>query len=393
MAQNESVYIVSYARTPVGAFRGALSSLPATKLQSIAIKEAVNRAGISVDDVDEVILGQVLQAGCGQTPGRQAAIGAGLSQRVPCTVVNKVCASGMKAIAFASQSLALGDVDVIVAGGMESMSNAPFVVPRGEIPYGGLSLVDVVVNDGLTDTFNNCHMGQCAEQLAAKYEITRAQQDEYAKTSYTRCLKSITDGVFAKEIVSVSIPGKRGKPATLVEKDEEPEKVDFDRLATLNPVFIKGTGTITAANASSLNDGAAALVLMSSKAVAKFGVKPLAKIVSYADAAVAPVDFGIAPAYAMPKALEKAGINKDQIAQFEINEAFSAVALANLKELGLDANKVNVNGGAVGLGHPLGMSGARIVGTLALNLTPGEYGLAGVCNGGGGASAMLIQKL
>lgn len=393
MSQNESVYIVSYARTPIGSFKGSLSSLPATKLQSIAIKEAVNRAGISVDDVDEVILGQVLQAGCGQTPGRQAALGAGLSQKVPCSVVNKVCASGMKAIAFASQSLALGDADVIVAGGMESMSNAPFILPRGEIPYGGLSLIDVCVNDGLTDSFNSCHMGQCAEQLASKYEITRVQQDEYAKTSYTRCIKSASNGIFAKEIVSVSIPGKRGKPPTLVEKDEEPDKVDFDKIPALNPVFIKNSGTITAANASTLNDGAATLVLMSSKAVAKYGVKPLAKIVSYADAAVAPVDFGIAPAYAMPKALQKAGISKDQIAQFEINEAFSAVALANLKELGLDSSKVNINGGAVGLGHPLGMSGARIVGTLAINLGPNEYGLAGVCNGGGGASAMLIQKL
>ncbi|CAG2107500.1 unnamed protein product [Medioppia subpectinata] len=394
MASNQDVFIVAVARTPLGSFRGSLSGLTAPQLGSVAIKGAIERAGIAAKDVDEVFYGNVLTAGLGQAPARQAALGAGLPVSVPCTTVNKVCASGMKAIAFAAQAIRLGDADVVVAGGMESMSNTPYYQSRGDTPYGGITLADGIVVDGLTDAYSQTHMGLCTEALAAKYGITRAAQDEFAATSYKRSARAATAGAFKAEIVPVTIAGKRGKPDVTVTDDEEYKKVNFERMSSLAAVFKKdGTGTITAANASTLNDGAAAAVLMSAAAVKKFGVKPLAKVVAYADAGVEPADFGIAPAYAVPKVLAKAGLDKSQIAHWEFNEAFSAVGLANVKHLELDPEKVNPNGGAVALGHPLGCSGARIVNVLALHLKPNEYGMAAICNGGGGASAMLVQKL
>ncbi|XP_054156422.1 acetyl-CoA acetyltransferase, mitochondrial-like [Oppia nitens] len=391
-SNTEPVFIVSVARTPIGSYRGSLTPLSAPQLGSIAIKGALERAGINGADVDEVYYGNVLSAGVGQNPARQASLGAAIPVTVPCTNVNKVCASGMKAIMLAAQSIRLGDTDVVVAGGMESMSNAPYYQTRGETPYGGITLNDGIVLDGLTDAYSKTHMGLCTEGLAAKYGVTREAQDQFAIESYRRCARSA--GLFKEEIVPVLIPGKRGRPDITVIEDEEYKKVNFDKIPSLAPVFKKdGTGTITAANASSLNDGAAACVLMSAKALTKFRAKPLAKVIAYADAGVQPEDFGIAPAYAVPKVLEKAGLDKSQIAHWEFNEAFSAVGLANIKHLELNPEKVNPNGGAVGLGHPLGCSGARIVNHLALHLKPSEYGMAAICNGGGGASALLVQKL
>jgi len=394
MTTNQDVFIVSVARTPIGSFRGTLSALTAPQLGSIAIKGALERAGISGKDVDEVYFGNVLQAGVGQAPARQASIGAGIPVTVGCTTINKVCASGMKAIMLSAQSIRLGDNQVVVAGGMESMSQTPYYQTRGETPYGGITLADGIVTDGLTDVYSHTHMGLCTEGLALKYGLTREAQDQFAAQSYRRTAKAAGAGVFVEEIVPVVIPGKRGKPDVTVTEDEEFKKVNFERMSSLAPVFKKdGTGTITAANASSLNDGAAATVLMSAAAVKKFGAKPLAKVVAFADAGVEPADFGIAPAYAVPKVLAKAGVEKSQIAHWEFNEAFSAVGLANIKHLDLNPDKVNPNGGAVALGHPLGCSGARIVNHLALHLKPNEYGMAAICNGGGGASALMVQKL
>ncbi|KAI1294574.1 Acetyl-CoA acetyltransferase B, mitochondrial [Halotydeus destructor] len=319
-------------------------------------------------------------------------LNAGLSKSTPCTTVNKVCASGTKAIIFGAQSILLGDNDVVVAGGAESMSNAPYYLARGETPYGGVNLVDSIVHDGLTDSFDKLHMGACAEQTAEKYGASREDQDAYAKLSYERSARAASSGVLSKEIVPVVIAGKRGKPDVTVSEDEEYKKVNFEKMSTLNTVF-KKNGTITAANASSLNDGAAACVLMSQAAVDKYGVKPLAKIVGYGDGATNPVDFAIAPAFAIPIALKRAGLKIEDISLWEVNEAFSVVAIANMKELNLKVENVNANGGGVSLGHPIGMSGARIVNALALQLQPGQYGVAGICNGGGGASALVVQKL
>jgi len=293
------------ARTPLGSFRGSLSALSAPQLGSIAIKGAIERAGISGDDVNEVYFGNVLQAGVGQAPARQCALGAGLNNSVPCTTINKVCASGMKAIMLSASSIMLGDNDVVVAGGTESMSNVPYYMTRGETPYGGVNLSDGIVLDGLTDVYKKIHMGLCTENLAQKYEVSREQQDQFAVQSYTRSAKAAESGIFTQEIVPVTIPGKRGKPDVTVTEDEEFKKANFDKFPSLNAVFKRDGGTITAANASSLNDGSAATVLMSEKAVQKFGVKPLAKIIAFADAAVDPVDFGIAPAYAIPKVFNK----------------------------------------------------------------------------------------
>lgn len=346
-----------------------------------------------MDLVDEVYMGHVVQGSTGQAPARQAALGAGLPKTVPCTAVNKVCASGMKAIILGAQSILAGDNEIVVAGGQESMSNAPYYLARGETPYGGVNLLDAIVHDGLWDSFNNIHMGSCAEATAEKYSITREEQDAYAINSYKRSALAAEAGIFAKEIVPVTIPGKRGQPDVIVSEDEEYKKVNFSKIPSLNTVFKKQGGTVTAANASTLNDAAAACVLMSEAAVKKTGVTPIAKIIAHADAATDPIDFPIAPAHAIPKLLKKAGLKKEDIASWEVNEAFSVVALANAKELGLDLSIVNINGGGVSLGHPIGMSGARIVNSLALNLKPGEYGVAGVCNGGGGASSILIQKL
>uniref|UniRef100_A0A665W7V8 acetyl-CoA C-acetyltransferase n=1 Tax=Echeneis naucrates TaxID=173247 RepID=A0A665W7V8_ECHNA len=378
-------------RTPMGSFRGSLAAVPATKLGSIAIKGAIDKAGIAPDEVKEVYMGNVLQAGEGQAPTRQALLGAGLNLSTPATTINKVCASGMKSIMMAAQSLMCGHQDVMVAGGMESMSNVPYVMTRETPAYGGVRMEDLIVKDGLTDVYNKFHMGNCAENTAKNCKITREEQDAYAIGSYSRSKAAYESGVLAKEIVPVSIP-QRGKPDVVVSEDEEWRRVDFSKVPKLKLKFYF-SGTVTAANASTLNDGAAALVLMTADAAKRLNVTPLARIVSFADAAVAPIDFPIAPAYAAPKVLEAAGLKKDDISMWEINEAFSVVVLANIKMLDIDASKVNVNGGAVSLGHPIGMSGARIVGHMVHNLKSGQYGLAGICNGGGGASSILIQKL
>ncbi|XP_048349181.1 acetyl-CoA acetyltransferase, mitochondrial [Sphaerodactylus townsendi] len=386
------VVIVSAVRTPIGSFQGSLFSFPATALGSIAIKGAIERAGIPKEEVKEVYMGNVIQAGQGQAPARQATLGAGLPVSTPCTTVNKVCASGMKSIMMAAQSLMCGNQDVMVAGGMESMSNVPYTMNRGATPYGGVKLEDLIVKDGLTDVYNKIHMGNCAENTAKKFTVSREDQDAYAIKSYTKSKEAWDSGVLAKEIVPVTI-SQKGKPDTEFKEDEEYKRVDFSKVPKLRAVFQKENGTITAANASTLNDGAAALVLMTSDAAKRLNVKPLARIAAFADAAVDPIDFPIAPAHAIPKILSQAGLKKEDIAMWEINEAFSVVVLANIKMLGIDPEKVNIHGGAVSLGHPIGMSGARIVVHMTHALKQGEYGLAGICNGGGGASAILIQKL
>ncbi|XP_060765511.1 acetyl-CoA acetyltransferase, mitochondrial isoform X2 [Neoarius graeffei] len=310
----------------------------------------------------------------------------------PATTVNKVCASGMKSVMMAAQSLMCGHQDVMVAGGMESMSQVPYVMAREAPPYGGVKMEDLIVKDGLTDAYNKFHMGNCAENTAKKSSISREEQDAYAINSYTRSKAAWESGLLAREVVPVSIP-QRGKPDVVVKEDEEWRKVDFSKVPKLKAVFQKENGTVTAANASTLNDGAAAIVLMTADAAKRLNVTPLARIVAFADAAVAPVDFPIAPAFAVPKVLSAAGVKKEDVAMWEINEAFSVVVLANIKMLDIDPSKVNVNGGAVSLGHPIGMSGTRIVGHMVHHLQPGQYGLAGICNGGGGASSILIQKL
>ncbi|EEC00896.1 acetyl-CoA acetyltransferase, putative, partial [Ixodes scapularis] len=388
-ALNE-VVIASFARTPIGSFRSSLAAVPATRLGSVAIKGAIERAGISVDDVQEVFMGNVISAAGGQAPARQAALGAGVSQSTPCTTINKVCASGMKAIMLAAQSLMCGAQEVMVAGGMESMSNVPYYLARGETPYGGVQLTDGIVYDGLTDAYDRIHMVclffvSCCAPVSMYLHLVGG---------INTCLfVSRQAGVFAKEIVPVTISGKRGKPDTVVSEDEEYKKANFEKFGSVPTVFLKDGGTITAANASTLNDGAAACVLMTRQAANRLGVKPIARIVGFADAAVEPVHFSIAPAYAMPKVLKQTGVKLEDISMFEINEAFSSVVLCNMKHLKLDQSKVNVHGGAVSLGHPIGMSGARIVGRMAVQLQPGQLGLAGICNGGGGASALLLEKL
>ncbi|XP_069496559.1 acetyl-CoA acetyltransferase, mitochondrial [Ambystoma mexicanum] len=386
------VVIVSAARTPIGSFQGSLSSLQATQLGSIAIKAAIERAGIPKEEVQEVYMGNVLQAGEGQAPTRQALLGAGLPVSTPATTINKVCASGMKSIMMAAQSLMCGHQQVMVAGGMESMSNVPYVMSRGATPYGGVKLEDLIVKDGLTDVYNKFHMGNCAENSAKKLKITREEQDTYAINSYTRSKTAWDLGILTKEIAPVTV-SQKGKPDQIVQEDEEYKRVDFSKVPKLKTVFQKENGTVTAANASTLNDGAAALVLMTADAAKKLNVTPLARILGFADAAVDPIDFPIAPAYAIPQVLRYAGLKKEDIAMWEINEAFSVVVLANIKMLEIDPERVNVNGGAVSLGHPIGMSGARIVAHMAHVLKQGQYGLAGICNGGGGASAILIEKL
>ncbi|KAM4046039.1 acetyl-CoA acetyltransferase, mitochondrial [Anomaloglossus baeobatrachus] len=386
------VVIASAVRTPIGSFQGSLASFPATKLGSVAIKAAVERAGIPAEEVNEVYMGNVLQAGQGQAPTRQAALGAGLQISTPTTTVNKVCASGMKSVMLAAQSLMCGHQNVMVAGGMESMSNVPYCMTRGATPYGGVKLEDLIVKDGLTDVYNKFHMGNCAENTAKKFSIGREEQDSFAISSYTRSKASWESGIIAKEIAPVTIQQK-GKPDVVVQEDEEYKRVDFSKFPKLKTVFQKDNGTVTAANASTLNDGAAALVLMTSGAADKLKVKPLARILAFADSAVDPIDFPIAPAYAIPKVLSAAGLKKEDITMWEINEAFSVVVLANIKMLDIDPAKVNINGGAVSLGHPIGMSGARIVGHMAHALKKGQFGVASICNGGGGASAILIERL
>jgi len=389
----KEVYIVSAVRTPIGSFGGTLKDIPATKLGATAIKAAVERAGIKRTDVQEVYMGCVLQANLGQAPARQAAIFAGLPENVCCTTVNKVCASGMKAIINGAQSILLGDADIIVAGGMENMSSVPFYAPamRWGNKYGNTNLIDGMAKDGLTDVYKDYAMGNAAELCARECNISREQQDEFAIESYKRSQVATNEGKFSDEITGVEIRQRTGDPVMFV-KDEEPFNVKFDKIAALKSPFEKG-GSVTAANASTINDGAAAVVLMSKEKADELGIKPLAKILSYADAEQAPEWFTTTPSLAVPKAIKKANLTIEQVDYFELNEAFSVVGVVNTQNMKLDAAKVNVNGGAVSLGHPLGCSGARIIVTLinVLKQNNGKIGAAGICNGGGGASAMVIE--
>jgi acetyl-CoA C-acetyltransferase len=389
----KKVVIVSAVRTPIGSFMGALSSVPATQLGAIAIKGALNKINLDPALVNEVFMGNVVQAGVGQAPARQASILAGLSNDVACTTRNKVCASGMKSVMMGAQAIMCGDAEIVVAGGMENMSMIPhYVHMRNGVKFGPTSLVDGMQKDGLVDAYDNQAMGVFADLCASEYKISREEQDNFAIQSYTRSAAAWDAGKFDNEIVPVSIPQRKGDPI-VVSKDEEYSNVKLDKIPTLNPVFTKD-GTVTAANASTINDGAAALVLMSEEKAQSLGLKPLAYIKGYADAAQEPKWFTTAPAKALPKALAKAGISQNEVDFFEFNEAFSVVGLANAKILGLDNNKVNVNGGAVSLGHPLGCSGARIIVTLmsVLEQNNAKIGAAAICNGGGGASAIVIEK-
>lgn len=391
----KEVVIVSAVRTPMGSFGGSLSSVPATTLGGIAIKGALEKVSLSADKVDEVYMGNVLQANLGQAPARQAAMAAGLTQEVPCTTINKVCSSGMKSIMLAAQSIMCGDNDIVIAGGMENMSSVPhyFAKGRNGQKLGDMKLIDGLVKDGLTDVYNKVHMGNCAELCAKEMNFSREQQDAFAIESYNRSASAWENGKFKDEVVPVAVPQRRGDDL-IVSEDEEYKNVKMEKIPNLRPVFDKD-GTVTAANASTLNDGAAALLLMSAEKAKELGLKPLAKIRSYADAAHQAEWFTTAPAKALPIALDKANLSTSDVDYFELNEAFSVVGLANIEKLGLDAAKVNVNGGAVSLGHPLGCSGARIIVTLlhVLQQNDAKVGAAGICNGGGGASAMVVEMI
>jgi len=390
----KEVVIVSAVRTPIGSFGGALSTVPATRIGAVAIKGALAAINLDPKEVQEVIFGNVLQANEGQAPARQAAIFAGLSDQTPCTTVNKVCASGMKAIMMAAQAIKAGDADVIVAGGMENMSQVPHYLPgfRTGQKLGDAKMIDGLVKDGLTDVYNNVHMGSCAEICAADMNLSREEQDEFALESYRRSAAAWQDGKFTAEIVPVEIESRKGN--IIIAEDEEYKNIIPEKVAGLRPVF-KPDGTVTAANASTINDGAAALVLMSREKANALGLKPLAIVKSYADAAQSPEWFTTAPAKAVPIAIGKAGLNANDISFYELNEAFSVVGLANMKLLNITPEQTNVNGGAVSLGHPLGCSGARIIVTLinVLKQNSAKYGAAGICNGGGGASAMVIENV
>ena len=392
---NRTVYIVSAVRTPMGSFGGSLKDFSAPQLGAVAIKAAVERAGIQPDQVQEVLMGCVIQANTGQAPARQAAKFAGSPDSVICTTVNKVCASGMKAISQGAQAILLGDADVVVAGGMESMSNVPFYSPnlRWGNKYGNVQMIDGLAKDGLTDVYHNYAMGNAAELCAKECNISREEQDAFAIESYKRSQAAWNNGSFNAEVVPVPIPQRKGDPI-LFAKDEDAFNVKFDKIPELKPAFIKD-GTVTAANASTMNDGAAAVVLMSKEKADALGIKPLAIIRSYADAEQAPEWFTTTPAMAVPKAVAKAGLEMNQIDYVELNEAFSVVGIANIQKMKLDPAKVNVHGGAVSLGHPLGCSGARIIVTLlhVLKQHGGKIGAAGICNGGGGASAMVIENI
>ena len=390
---NKKVVIVSAVRTPIGSFMGGLSTVSAPQLGAIAIKGALDKINLDPKFIDEVFMGNVVQAGVGQAPARQAAILSGLPNTVPCTTVNKVCASGMKSVMLAAQSIISGDAEIVVAGGMENMSLIPhYLHLRNGVKFGPTTMVDGMQKDGLTDAYDNNAMGVCADLCASEYKISREKQDAFAIQSYERSAKAWSEGKFDSEIVPVPVPQRRGEPI-LVSKDEEYTNVKLDKIPSLNPVFTKD-GTVTAANASTINDGAAALIIMSEEKALELGLKPLAYIKGYADAAHEPKWFTTAPAKALPKALEKAGIPISDVDFFEFNEAFAVVGLANAQILGLTEDKVNVNGGAISLGHPLGCSGARIIVTLinVLNQNNAKIGAAAICNGGGGASAMIIEK-
>ncbi|MFK5974641.1 MAG: acetyl-CoA C-acyltransferase [Flavobacteriaceae bacterium] len=387
------VVIVSAVRTPIGSFMGSLSTIPATKLGSVAIKGALNKIGLDAALIDEVLMGNVLQAGTGQAPARQASILAGIPNSVPCTTINKVCASGMKAVMQAAQAIALGDISIAVAGGMENMSLVPhYVHMRTGVKFGATSLIDGMQKDGLVDAYDQNAMGVCADACALDHQFSREDQDKYAVQSYTRSAKAWEAAKFKNEIVSVEVPQRRGEPL-IVDQDEEYKNVKLEKIPGLRPAFSKD-GTVTAANASTINDGAAALILMNADRAKELRLKPLATIKGYADAAQEPKWFTTAPSKALPKALDKAGIAIERVDFFEFNEAFAVVGLANMKLLGLSDEKVNVNGGAVSLGHPLGCSGARIIVTLlnVLEQNNSKIGAAAICNGGGGASAIILER-
>ena len=390
---SKSVVIVSAARTPIGSFLGSLSTVTATKLGSVAIKGALDKIKLDASKVQEVYMGNVVQAGVGQAPARQAALGAGIPESVPCTTVNKVCASGMKAVINGAQAIALGDADIVVAGGMENMSLIPhYVHMRNGQKFGPAKMEDGMQKDGLVDAYDQNAMGTCADLCATEYEFSREDQDAYAIQSYKRSAKAWSEGKFANEVVPVEVPQRRGEPV-VVSEDEEYKNVRMEKIPSLRPAFTKD-GTVTASNASTINDGAGAVVLMSAEKAEELGLTPLATIKSYADAAQEPKWFTTAPAKALPKALDKAGITIDDVDYFELNEAFSVVGLANMKILGIDDTKTNVNGGAVSLGHPLGCSGVRILITLlsVLEQNNAKIGAAGICNGGGGASAIVVER-
>ncbi len=390
----KEVVIVSAVRTPMGSFGGSLSTVPATQLGATAIKGALEKINLNPNEIEEVYMGNVLQANLGQAPAKQAAIYAGISENTPCTTVNKVCASGMKAISLATQAIKCGDADVVVAGGMENMSSVPhYYSARNAVKLGDVKITDGMVKDGLTDVYNQVHMGVCADQCADEHHISRKDQDDFAIESYQRAAKAWTAGNFNGEIVPVAVPQRRGEDI-IVSEDEEYKNVKLEKIPQLRAVFNK-EGTVTAANASTLNDGASALILMSKEKAEELQIKPIAKVVSYADAAQEPKWFTTAPAKAVPKALAKANLSAGDIDYWELNQAFSVVGLVNTKLLGLDPAKVDVNGGAVALGHPLGSSGSRIIVTLinVLKQNNGRFGAAGICNGGGGASALVIENM
>jgi acetyl-CoA C-acetyltransferase len=392
----QDAYIMSAARTPTAKFNGSFVSVSAPQLGAVAIKSAIEKSSVPVEKITDVYMGNVLQGSVGQAPARQASIFAGLSPNVESVTVNKVCASGLKAVVFAAQNIQLGLAEAQIAGGMESMSRVPYYLPRSSQlpPFGEIKLEDGLIKDGLWDVYNQFHMGICAENTAKKYEISREMQDEYAIASYERAQKAWAENKFAEEIAPVTVKSKKGD--TVVERDEGYENLRADKLRTLKPAFLRdGTGTVTAGNASTMNDGASALVLANKELAREFGAgkRALARIVSSADAAIDPVDFPVAPAKAVPIALERAGITKDQVAVWEFNEAFAAVIEANKKILGLEGARVNELGGAISLGHALGSSGSRILTTLLHQLQAGEYGVAAICNGGGAATAVVVQKL
>lgn len=391
----KEVYIVAAVRTPMGSFNGTLSGISAPKLGAAAIKGAIDKIGLDKEEVQEVFMGNVIQANLGQAPARQAAIFAGLSENIPCTTINKVCASGMKATMLGAQSIMLGDNDVVVTGGMENMSQAPFYLDKARTgyKYGNGQLIDGLTKDGLIDVYHNYPMGNAAELCAKECNISREEQDEFAIESYKRSAKAWEEGKFNDEVVGVEIPQRKGDPIVF-DQDEEYKNVIFEKIPNLRPVFDK-EGSVTAANASTINDGASALVLMSKEKMESLGLKPLAKVVSFADAAQAPEWFTTSPAKALPKAVEKAGLSLKDLDAVELNEAFSVVGIANTQQMELDPAKVNINGGAVSLGHPLGNSGSRILVTLinVLKQNNGKYGGAGICNGGGGASAFVIENV
>lgn len=389
------VYIVSAVRTPIGSFGGSLAGISATSLGATAVKAALQKAGVDAKSVDELFVGNVIPAGLGQAPATQVAVAAGMGYDIPCTIINKVCASGMKAIMVGAQSIMLGQNEIVVAAGMENMSQIPFYLPKARFgyKYGNGQLLDGLQHDGLTDVYNSCAMGVCADNTAKEMNISREDQDNYAINSYKRAAAAWAAGKFKEEVIPVEVPGRKGE-VSLFAEDEEYKNVSFDKIPQLKAVFTK-EGTVTAANASTINDGAAALVLMSKAKAESMGIKPIAKIIGFGDAAQDPMWFTTAPALAIPRAMKMAGVETKDVGYFEINEAFSAVAIANNIKLGLDPDRVNVNGGAVALGHPLGASGARIITTLinVLKQNNSSIGVAGICNGGGGASAMVIENI